>query len=134
MREALHLLQGWNVFSKHEKRPGREPGRSSESPLLDLKEQYAGIRDEVRAALNEVLESQQFTLGPKVRKSKRWRRPTADAAMRWGILGNRALLIALMSAGVGPGMGGDHSSFFATAGMIARLGARPVFVDISLDI
>jgi dTDP-4-amino-4,6-dideoxygalactose transaminase len=105
-------------------------------PLLDLRAQFQTIRGEVMAAVERVFESQHFILGPEVEAFER------DAAEYCRIKhaigcgsGSDALLLALTALGVGPGdeVVTASFSFFATAGSIARLGARPVFVDISPD-
>jgi dTDP-4-amino-4,6-dideoxygalactose transaminase len=102
-------------------------------PFLDLKAQYATIRDEVNAAVLRVLESQHFILGPEVTALE------SDVASYVGVRhalscasGSDALLLALMALGVGPGdeVVTTPFTFVATAGSIARLHARPVFVDI----
>jgi len=102
-------------------------------PLLDLKAQYATIRDEMREAVDRVLEAQQFIMGPEVAALEK---AVADyVGARHGIgmsSGTDALLATLMAYDVGPGdrVIAPAYSFFATAGVIARLHAVPVLVDI----
>ncbi|MEX0804349.1 MAG: DegT/DnrJ/EryC1/StrS family aminotransferase [Candidatus Binatia bacterium] len=102
-------------------------------PLLDLQAQYAPIRAEIRAAMDRVCDAQHFILGPEVSSLEEEVGQFCGARYAVGVSsGTDALLAALMAAGVGPGDEVITSSFtfFATAGVIARLGARPVFVDI----
>lgn len=102
-------------------------------PLLDLKAQYATIRNEVTAALERVFESQQFVLGAEVQALEEEIARYSQTQFGIGCAsGSDALLLALMACGVGEGdeVITTPFSFFATASTITRLGARPVFVDI----
>jgi len=107
--------------------------RSMLFPFLDLQAQFAGIRDEILTAVNEVFESQRFILGPEVQDFET--EVAAFVGCRFAIgcaSGSDALVLALMSLGIGPGdeVITTPFTFGATAGSIARLQARPVFVDI----
>jgi len=102
-------------------------------PLLDLKQQHASLRDEVRAAIERVFESQQFILGEDVRLLE-WElaRYTHTKYAVGCASGSDAVLLALMALDVGEGdeVVTTPFTFFATASAIARVGARPRFVDI----
>ncbi len=105
-------------------------------PLLDLKAQYRAIKAEVMSAIEAVCDEQGFVLGPRLTA---FEEATAQyIGSRYGIgcaSGSDALLLSLMAMGV---KAGDEVitipfTFFATAGAISRLGAKPVFVDIQPD-
>ncbi len=102
-------------------------------PLLDLKAQYQTIRDEIKEAVDEVLESQHFILGPKVEALEEAVAPYCGCQYAVGVSsGTDGLLIALMAAGIGYGHGVITTpfTFFATGGSIVRASSRPFFVDI----
>jgi len=105
-------------------------------PFLDLKAEYATMREDIRAAVDKVLESQQFIMGPQVKQLE------AEIAAFIGssfavscASGSDALLLALMALGVDSGdeVITPPFTFVATAGSVARLKAKPVFVDIDRE-
>jgi dTDP-4-amino-4,6-dideoxygalactose transaminase len=105
-------------------------------PLLDLKEQYKTIKKEVLEAAEEVFESQYFILGPKVSSLEKEIADYCISKHAVGVSsGTDALLISLMAMGIGyqDTVITTPYTFFATAGSIARTGARPIFVDIDPD-
>jgi dTDP-4-amino-4,6-dideoxygalactose transaminase len=102
-------------------------------PLLDLTRQYDELRDEIRAVIDRVCDSQRFILGPDVEAFERECCEALGVTHSVGFSsGTDALLGALMALEVGPGddVVIPTFTFFATAGVVDRLGARPVFVDI----
>ena len=105
----------------------------SKIPLLDLKAQYTQFRAEVLTVIESVCESQQFILGEHVHAFEAAIARYCGASHGVGVSsGTDALLLALMTLGVGAGDEVITSpfTFFATAGTIARSGARPIFCDI----
>jgi len=102
-------------------------------PFLDLRAQDAEVGAEVRAAVGEVLDSQQLVLGPHVERFESAMAAYCGVGHAVGVnSGTDALALALSALGVGPGSRvlTTPFSFFATASTIVRLGARPVFGDI----
>ena len=102
-------------------------------PALDLKAQYASIREEVRAAVDAVLEGQHFILGPEVQALEKDVAQFLGSKFGVGVAsGTDALILALKACNIGPGDEVLCPSFtyIATADSVSLLGAVPVFVDI----
>jgi dTDP-4-amino-4,6-dideoxygalactose transaminase len=102
-------------------------------PLLDLQAQYATIKDKIRAAVDGIFESQRFVLGAQGAALEEEIAKYCGVPYAIGVAsGTDALLLSLKALGVGPGDAviTVPFTFFATAGVIVNLGARPIFVDI----
>jgi dTDP-4-amino-4,6-dideoxygalactose transaminase len=105
-------------------------------PFFDLKPQFLSIEEEVRSAIDEVFKTQQFILGPKVEALEQVIANYCQTPYAVGVAsGSDALLLSLMALRIERG---DEVilppfTFFATAGVVSRLGAMPVFVDIDPD-
>ena len=109
------------------------PAAKPQFPFLDLKAQHARIRSEVMDAVSRVMDSQHFILGPEVDALEKEIAKFLNVNYAIGCAsGSDALLLALMALGVGEGdeVITTPFTFGATGGAIARLGAKPVFVDI----
>ena len=105
-------------------------------PLLDLKAQYATIREEVREAIDEVCDAQWFVMGPNVKELEEKVAEYSGCSHGIGVSsGTDALLVALMALDVGHGDAVITTpyTFFATGGTISRIGARPIYCDIDPD-
>jgi dTDP-4-amino-4,6-dideoxygalactose transaminase len=105
-------------------------------PSFDLKRNYARVEGEIKEAIERVLASQHFILGPEVAEFEGEAAAYLETPHALGCAsGSDALLLALMAAGVGPGdeVITTPFSFFATASCITRLGAVPVFADVEPD-
>jgi len=105
-------------------------------PFLDLKAEYATYKSEALRAISEVCESQLFALGPAVAEFEGKIAAYCGSKFAIGVSsGTDALIAGLMAMGMGPGSEVITTpfTFFATAGCIARVGARPVFVDVEAD-
>jgi dTDP-4-amino-4,6-dideoxygalactose transaminase len=102
-------------------------------PLLDLQAQHRTIREEVLAAVTRLIDSQKFILGDEVKQLETSIAEYSNCPHAVGCAsGSDALFLALLALGIGPG---DEViippyTFFATAGAVVRIGARPVFVDV----
>jgi dTDP-4-amino-4,6-dideoxygalactose transaminase len=102
-------------------------------PLLDLKAQFATIKDEILSAINDVVESQYFVLGPTVEQLEKEIAAYCGTKHAIGCAsGSDAILLAMLTLGIGPGdeVICPSYTFFATGGYVTRAGATPVFAEI----
>lgn len=102
-------------------------------PLLDLSAQYAPMKAEIMAVVDEICDSQRFILGPKVEAFEKELAAYCQSGGAVGVTsGSDALLIALMAEKIKPGdeIITSPFTFFATVGAIVRAGGTPVFADI----
>lgn len=102
-------------------------------PILDLKAQYNTIREEIRAAIDSVLEKQHFILGPEVKALEKEIAAYCGTKYAVGVAsGTDALILGLCACGVGPGdeVIVPSFTFIATADAVSALGAKPVFAEI----
>ena len=102
-------------------------------PLVDLRAQHGKLRSKIRQAIDEVVETQQFILGPAVTRFEEQMAAYLRSRFAVGVAsGSDALLLALMALNIGPGDGVIVTpfTFFSTVSSITRLGATPFFVDI----
>lgn len=113
--------------------PVSRPSANTPFDFLDLRAQFASIHDEVMQAVSKVFESQHFILGPEVKLLEEEIAAKLGAKFAIGCAsGTDALILSLLDAGIGEGdeVVTTPFSFIATAGSIAYVGAKPVFVDI----
>jgi dTDP-4-amino-4,6-dideoxygalactose transaminase len=127
------MNEGANPMSSPAKRAENSPGEMLRFDFLDLRAQFATIRDEVMQAVAQVFESQYFILGPEVKLLED--EVAAKLGSRFAVgcaSGTDALILSLLAAAIGEGdeVITTPFSFIATAGSIAYVGAKPVFVDI----
>lgn len=116
---------------------GTTPTQNTQGvPLLDLKRQYLPLKERMDKAVLNVLDHGKFILGPEVKELEAQIAKYCGVRFAIGVnSGTDALLLSLRAAGVQPGdeVITSDFSFFATAGVISRLGAKPVFVDVESD-
>jgi dTDP-4-amino-4,6-dideoxygalactose transaminase len=108
----------------------------SKIPIVDLRAQYRTLESEIRRAMDEVLESQLFVLGPAVSRFEQQIAAYLSCRYAVGVAsGSDALLLALMTLGLGRGDAVlvPPFTFFSTVSAITRLGATPLFIDIDAE-
>jgi dTDP-4-amino-4,6-dideoxygalactose transaminase len=106
---------------------------SAPIPMLDLKAQFATIKDEIMNAVTPIFENQTFIMGAPVEQAEKALARYTGSRHAIGVSsGTDALILSLMALGVGPGDAVITTpfTFFATVGSVVRLGAKPIFVDI----
>ncbi|MDO9577618.1 MAG: DegT/DnrJ/EryC1/StrS family aminotransferase [Candidatus Cloacimonadales bacterium] len=105
-------------------------------PLLDLNAQYAPVMDDIRSEMEKVFASHAYKLGPQVKEFEEEMQKFCEVKHAVGCAsGTDALVLALLALSIGDGdeVITTPFTFFATAGTIHRVGARPVFVDVKSD-
>jgi dTDP-4-amino-4,6-dideoxygalactose transaminase len=128
-------VNGWDREAKFAFEPAPETAmlRPMRVPLLDLSQQYRTLADPIRIEIEQVLSSQRFILGPKVKQFEEAIARFCQIPYAIGVSsGTDALLAILMALRIAPGDAviTPAYTFFATAACVSRLGARPMFVDI----
>ena len=105
-------------------------------PFMDLKSQYSILQPKIQKSINKVLQHGQYILGPEVQELEN--KLSKYAGVKYCLTvssGTEALLISLMALGIKPGdeVITTPFTYVATAEVIVRLGAKPVFVDVEID-
>ncbi|MEO6830205.1 MAG: DegT/DnrJ/EryC1/StrS family aminotransferase, partial [Acidobacteriaceae bacterium] len=126
-------MLAWTVPSDTSPSPSHRKSPQTPVPVADFSRQYAGIRDEVLAAIERVCDSQQYILGEEVRRFEAAAASACGAAQGVGCgSGTDALWLAMAAAEIGPGDAvlTTPFSFFASVSSILRVGARVHLADI----
>ena len=125
-------MLGWDV-PKEPQSASRDADHRTPVPMVDFRRQYAGLREEILAAITEVCDSQQFILGPQAEQFERAAAQFLGADQAIGCAsGTDALWLMLAAAEIGPGAAvlTTPFSFFASVSSILRAGATPLLADI----